>query len=260
MAKDKQVPESQDTATTTQGMPIMVHLREMRDRLIKSVIALVVTTGVSFYFADDIVEILRKPAGNINLIAIELVENISVFFKVSLAGGVVLAMPILVYQLFAFVTPALTRKEKRYVFTALPFIVVMFLAGLAFGYFVALPPALSFLTDFFTAQAETQIRISNYLTVVTRLLLGLGLVFEAPVLIMFLARIGVVSPQWLANKRKIWIVLAFVIAAFVTPTPDPINQSIVAIPLIVLLELSIFLSRFAYKKRMHPKEKEASAS
>jgi sec-independent protein translocase protein TatC len=260
MAKDKQAPEPQDDATTAQGMPIMVHLREMRDRLIKCVIALVITTGISFYFAEDIVEILRKPAGNINLIAIELVENISVFFKVSLAGGVVLAMPILVYQLFAFVTPALTRKEKRYVFTALPFIVIMFLVGLAFGYFVALPPALSFLTDFFTAQAETQIRISNYLTVVTRLLLGLGLVFEAPVLIMFLARIGVVSPEWLANKRKIWIVLAFVIAAFVTPTPDPINQSIVAIPLIVLLELSIFLSRFAYKKRVPAKEKEASAS
>ncbi len=253
MAEAKQTPEPE-----IQGVPIMTHLREMRDRLIKSVIALVITTAASFYFAEDIVEILRRPAGNIELIAIELVENISVFFKVSLAGGVILAMPILVYQLLAFIIPALTPKEKRYVFTMLPFIIFMFLCGIAFAYFVALPPALHFLTDFFTAQAATQIRISNYLSVVTRLILGLGLVFETPVIIMFLARVGVVSPQWLAGKRKVWVVLAFVIAAIVTPTPDPINQSIVAIPLILLLELSIFLSRFAYKKRA-PSKQQAKA-
>jgi sec-independent protein translocase protein TatC len=228
----------------------------MRDRLIKSVIALVVTTAIAFYFAEDFIEILRRPAGNIDLIAIELIENLSVFFKVSLAAGVILAMPILVYQLIAFIAPALTKKEKKYILAIMPFILVMFLAGLAFGYFVALPPALGFLTDFLTEQAETQIRISNYLTVVTRLLLGLGLVFEAPVIITFLARLGVVSPQWLASKRKFWIVLAFIIAAIVTPTPDPINQGIVAIPLIFLLELSILLSRLVYKPRNNSPQPE----
>ncbi|MDD3265037.1 MAG: twin-arginine translocase subunit TatC, partial [Dehalococcoidales bacterium] len=141
MAKGRQTAEAAQ-AVEPPSMPIMVHLKEMRDRLIKSVIAVVATTAVAFYFAEDIVGILKRPAGNIELIAIEMIENLSVFFKVSLAGGVVMAMPILVYQLFAFVVPALTSKEKRYILTMMPFIVFMFLCGIAFAYWVALPPAL----------------------------------------------------------------------------------------------------------------------
>ena len=133
MAKGRQTAEAAQ-AVEPPSMPIMVHLKEMRDRLIKSVFALVVTTSVAFYFAEDIVGILKGPAGNIDLIAIEMIENLSVFFKVSLAGGIVLAMPILIYQLFAFIIPALTNKEKRYIFTMLPFIVFMFLCGIAFAF------------------------------------------------------------------------------------------------------------------------------
>jgi len=241
----------------TQGMPIMVHLTEMRDRMIKSVVALVITTALAFIFAEDVIEFLRQPAGNVELIAIEMTENIGAFFRVSLASGVIMAMPVLVYQLFAFVAPALTSREKRYIFTILPFVVFMFLAGVAFAYYVAMPPAMGFLLEFLTEQAETQIRISNYLDVVTRLILGVGFIFETPVIIMFMARMGLVTPQWLASKRKWWIVLAFIVAAVVTPTFDPINQAVIAIPLILLLELSILLSRFVYKPR---KEKEQAAS
>ncbi len=241
-----------------QGMPIMVHLREMRDRLIKSVLALVVTTAVGFVFASQIIDLLKRPApAGIQLQAIEMVENLSVWFKVSLAAGVVMAMPILVYQLFAFVAPALTRKEKRYIFSILPFVVIMFLMGVAFAYFVALPPAMSFLFNFMADQAVPQIRISNYLDVVTRLILGVGFIFETPVIIMFMARLGLVTPQWLAARRKWWIIIAFIIAAIVTPTFDPINQSIIALPLILLLELSIILSRFVYKPRGKAVEQQA---
>jgi len=249
MAKTRPQKAANAAEIETQGAPIMVHLTEMRDRLIKSVVALVITTAVAFIFAEDIIEILRQPAGNVELIAIEMTENLGVFFRVSLAGGVVMAMPVLVYQLFAFVAPALTSREKRYVFTILPFVVFMFLAGVAFAYYVAMPPAMGFLLDFLTEQAETQIRISNYLDVVTRLILGVGFIFETPVIIMFMARMGLVSPQWLASKRRWWIVLAFIVAAIVTPTFDPINQAVIAIPLILLLELSILLSRFVYKPR-----------
>ncbi|MBN1369209.1 MAG: twin-arginine translocase subunit TatC [Dehalococcoidaceae bacterium] len=249
MAKTPPRNDSGAGETETQGMPIMVHLTEMRDRLIKSVVALVITTAVAFIFAESIIEFLKQPAGNVDLIAIELTENLGVFFRVSLAGGVIMAMPVLVYQLFAFVAPALTSREKRYVFTILPFVVFMFLAGVAFAYYVAMPPAMGFLLDFLKEQAETQIRISNYLDVVTRLILGVGFIFETPVIIMFMARMGLVTPQWLASKRRWWIVLAFVVAAIVTPTFDPINQSVIAIPLILLLELSILLSRFVYKPR-----------
>ncbi len=231
-------------------MPIMRHLREMRDRIFKSVIAIVITTALAFIFAPQIFEILKAPAGNIQLQAIEPTENMAIFFKVCLAVGIIAAMPFLVYQLFAFVAPGLTRKEKSYIYRILPGITIMFLLGVAFAYFIALPPALNFLQNFMSGIAQNQWRVSNYIDVVTRLIVAVGLIFETPIIIMFLSRMGLVSPQWLVRRRKIWIVLAFVIAAIITPTFDPINQSIIAIPLILLFELSIFLSRLVYKKRM----------
>jgi sec-independent protein translocase protein TatC len=233
-------------------MPIMAHLRELRDRVFKSVIALVIGTAIAFIFCPQILEFLKAPAGDIDLQAIELIENLAVYFNVSLAGGIIITMPFLVYQLFAFVSPGLTDKEKWYVYRILPAVTVMFLAGVVFAYFVALPPALGFLKNFLSGMAETQWRISNYFDIVTRLIVAVGLVFETPIIIMFMSRMGLVSPQWLARRRKIWIVLSFVIAAIITPTFDPINQTIIALPLIILLELSILLSRLVYKKRAEP--------
>ncbi len=238
-------------------MPIMRHLKEMRDRLSKSVIVLVITTALAFVFGEQILRILIVPAGNINLQAIELVENIAVYFKIALAGGVILAMPFLIYQLLAFVSPALTSKEKSYIYRILPFITIMFFGGVAFAYFVALPPALKFLLSWMSDIAEPQIRISDYVNIVTRMIISVGLIFETPVIIMFLSRMGIVTPQWLASKRKLWVVLAFVISALITPTFDPINQTIIALPLIILLELSILLSRFVYKKRVETAPAEA---
>jgi len=239
--------ESPQVAQDT--MPMMRHLREMRDRVARSVIVLVITTAIAFIFGEQILRILIIPAGGIQLQAIELVENLAVYFKVSLAGGIIIAMPFLVYQMFAFIGPALTSKEKSYVYRIIPFITVMFLVGVFFAYFVALPPALNFLTTWLSDVAEPQIRISDYVNIVTRMIVSVGLVFETPVIIMFMSRMGIVTPQWLARRRKLWVVLAFVIAAIITPTFDPINQTIIALPLIILLELSILLSRFVYKKR-----------
>ncbi len=238
-------------------MPMMMHLREMRDRIFKSVIAIVIGTVIGFIFGPQIIEILKVPAGGIDLQAIELIENIAVFFKVSLATGIIIAMPFLVYQLLAYVSPALTGKERSYIYRVLPAITIMFFGGVAFAYFVALPPALDFLLSFMSNIAEPSIRISNYINIVTRLIVSIGLIFETPIIIMFLTRMGIVSPQWLARRRKLWVVLAFVISALITPTFDPINQTIIALPLIVLLELSIFLSRFVYKKRAEQPQAEA---
>ena len=245
-------------ARDTEGrMPFMLHLKELRDRLMYSVIAVVLTTGLSLVLGNKIIEALIAPAGKeIHLVATELLENMSVWFKVSLWSGVILAMPFLVYQLFAYVSPGLTSKEKGMILRIIPAIALMFFAGVAFAYFVALPPALHFLYTFNQDIAETLIRIDNYISVVTRLILVVGLVFETPIIIMGLARLGVVSPQWLAARRRMWIIVAFIIAAIITPTFDPINQSIIAIPLILLLEVGILLSRLVYKKkRVVPTEK-----
>jgi len=230
-------------------LTFMGHIRELRGRLACSVLALVITTIISFVFADQIFHFLLKPAGNISLIYTEMTEMIGIYMIVSLAGGIVLAMPFFVYQIIMFVSPALTRREKRYVYIALPWITLMFIGGVAFGYYILLPPAMHFLLSFGSDIASPYIKIGNYITLVTRLLIAIGAVFETPVIITLLSQLGVVSPGWLAKKRKWAFLAAFILAAVITPTMDPINQSLVAGPLIVLYELSIWLSRLVYQRK-----------
>ena len=245
--------ETTSRKATAKKMPIMEHLVEMRDRLFKSVAAVIVTTILAFIFNDQIMDILLRPAPDgFNLQTITVMEPLSIFFKVSLAAGIVVAMPFLVYQLFAFVSPALTGKEKRYIYMILPAVTVMFFAGVAFAYFVALPRAMEFFATFGSGWVSIEPTISSYINIVTRLLIGVGLMFETPIIIMVLTRMGLVTPKWLAARRKLWIVLAFVIAALITPTFDPINQTIIALPLIVLLEMHIWLSKLVYKKKPEP--------
>jgi sec-independent protein translocase protein TatC len=232
--------------------PFMEHLKELRNRILYSAISVALGLGVGMIFGDQIIYLLKLPAGRIHLVTLDLIEPVSIYFKVSLTAGVIFSMPFLVYQLFAFVAPGLTPREKRFVFTLLPAITFMFLAGVAFAYFVALPPALGFLYHFNASIAQPLPSLSNYINIVTRIILIIGLIFETPLIIMALAKLGVVSPQWLASRRKWWIVIAFIIAAIVTPTPDPLNQTIVAVPLILLLELGILLSHLVYKKRQPP--------
>jgi len=234
--------------------PFMAHLKELRDRILHSAIAIAIGLGVGMIFGNQILYILKAPAAHIKLITTGLVEPVGVYFQVSLIAGVILAMPVLVYEIVAFVAPGLTPREKRLIFTILPAITFMFLCGVAFAYFIALPPAINFLYTFNSDVAEAMPTLSNYISIVTRILLIMGLVFETPLIIMLLAKMGAVSPQWLSARRKWWILLAFIIAAVATPTPDPLNMCIVAIPLILLLELGILLARLVYKKKREQPE------
>ncbi len=245
--------ETTSREATTEKMPIMEHLVEMRNRLFKSVAAVIVTTAFAFIFYNQIFEFLLAPApSGLELQTITVMEPLSIFFRVCLTAGIVVAMPYLVYQLFAFVSPALTAKEKRYIYWILPAVTAMFFVGVAFAYFVALPRAMGFFATFGSEWVNIEPTISSYINIVTRLMVGVGLMFETPIIIMFLARMGLVTPKWLAARRKLWIVLAFVIAALITPTFDPINQTIIALPLIILLELSIWLAKLVYKKKPEP--------
>ena len=228
-------------------LTVLGHLGELRSRLIKCVIAVAITSLISFIFAKQIFDILILPAGEIDLIYIEMTEMIGTYMRVSLASGIILAMPYLIYQVLMFVSPALTRKEKRYVYLILPWVTLMFIGGVAFSYFILIPPATKFLITFGSDIATPQIKIGNYISIVTRLLVAIGLVFELPVLTTFLARIGVITPKWLAYKRKLAIIFAFILAAIITPTFDPINQSLVAIPLVILYEMSIWLAKLVHR-------------
>ena len=227
---------------------ILVHLQELRRRLIRSVIAIAVASVIAFVFYDWIFYILKLPAEGISLIFIEMTEMLGTIMKVCLTAGIILAMPYLVFQGIMFVSPALTSKEKKYVYIIMPWIALMFMGGVAFAYFILIPPATRFLISFGSDIATPEIRVGNYISVVARLLLAIGIVFEMPVITTFLAKLGVLKPKWLSDHRKAAIIFAFILAAIITPTFDPINQSLVAIPLIVLYEMSIWLARLVYKK------------
>ena len=228
---------------------ILEHLAELRSRLFRAVIAVVITTIIAFVFADQIFHVLTLPAEGNQLIFIDLTEMFGMYMNVCLAAGIFLAMPYLVYQTLMFITPALTIKEKRYVYIIVPWIVFMFVAGVAFSYFVLLPPAINFFFSFGSNVATPQIRIGSYITVVTRVMLATGFIFELPVAATFLAKLGIITSEWLAGKRKWAVVLAFVLGAIITPTFDPLNQTLVAAPLIVLYEMSIWLAKLVQRKQ-----------
>ena len=228
---------------------ILDHLGEVRNRLIRSVIAIIITSVIAFIFYEQMFGILLYPAQGIELQAIKVTERLGAIMRVCLASGVILAMPYLTYEFIMFVSPALTRREKRYVYLILPWIALMFAGGVLFAYFIALPQAMKFLMTFGSEIATTGWTLSDYISIVTRLLLSVGLVFEMPVITTFLARLGIIKAQWLVDKRKAAIILAFIIAALITPTFDPINQSLVAAPLVVLYEISIWLAKLVQKRK-----------
>jgi len=183
-------------------LSLLGHIGELRNRLIRSVIALAITVSLSFIFYNQIFDIMLAPAPEgITLIYTEMTEMIGTTMKVAMTSGIILAVPYLTYEVIMFVSPALTSKEKKYVLLILPWIALMFAAGVVFTYFVLLPPMINFLLTFGSDIATPQIKIGNYISLVTRLLLAFGIVFEAPVVTTFLARIGVLNPAWLAGKR-----------------------------------------------------------
>ena len=232
-----------------QKTSVLDHLRELRRRLLWSVVVVVIAAFACFFFVEQIFEILKAPAGDINLIFIEMTEGFTTYMKISLVGGIVLSMPFLIYQFVMFVIPALTRRERKSVFILLPVITVMFAGGILFAYYYLLPPAVGFLLTFGTEVAEPQIRMSNYVDFMTRLLLAIGIMFELPVVTSFLARMGVITSKWLAERRRVMIIFSFVLAAFITPTPDAVNQSIVAGTMIILYEISIWLAKLMQRRR-----------
>ncbi|HEX5417621.1 MAG TPA: twin-arginine translocase subunit TatC [Chloroflexota bacterium] len=226
-------------------LTLVEHLMELRSRLTKCAYALVVGTVIGLIFSDFIFGLLKHPApANIDLVAIEMTEMFMVYFKVAIMTGVAIGMPVFVYQIFAFVAPGLTRKERRWVFRLLPLVSFFFVLGMAFAYFVVLPFAIHYLLTF-SDIAKPTIRITDYVGFVTTVELWLGAAFETPLIIYMLAKLNVVSVERLTKYRKYAILAVFIIAAAITPTPDPFNQTLVAIPLYLLYELGILFARIA---------------
>ncbi len=239
-------------ASGSQKVTVTEHLHELRRRLLRSVIAVLITTTASFFFAEKIFTILKSPAGDIQLIRTEVVEMLGVYMKVSLYSGLALALPFIVYQLVMFLRPGMAAKEKKYLYILLPSVAVSFLAGSTFAFFFILPPALKFLLGFGEDIAIPLIRVGNYVSLVVTLIFWIGVAFEIPLVIFFLAKLHLVSPRMLARGRRYAILAAFVLGAIITPTIDPINQSIVAGMIVVLYELGILFARLAWREEPKP--------
>jgi sec-independent protein translocase protein TatC len=167
--------------------------------------------------------------------------------KASLLVGVFASTPFLLWQLVRFVSPGLKRQEKRYLYSLMPISLVVFACGAAFGYYVLFPPAVTFLINFGSGVATPLIRIGSYVNLMVSLLFWMGLMFEIPVVLFFLSKVGVVTPKFLSRNRRWAVVLAFVLGALITPTFDPINQVFVALPIILLYELGVILVKIGVR-------------
>lgn len=227
---------------------LLGHLREFRSRIFKGAIAVIIGVIICFIFHNWIFYILKYPATGIRFYAFQVTEGMSTIMLVSFVGGVILAMPVLIYQGIMFVAPALTKQEKKWVLIIVPWVFIMFLGGVVFGYFLLAPWTIWFLDNFTSGVASFYPSIGNYVGFIAKLLLITGLVFEMPVISTFLARFGLLKPEWLTRKRSMAIIIAFVAAAAITP-PDPITQVLLAIPLILLYEMSILLAKLVYRQR-----------
>ncbi len=228
------------------------HFNELRRRLLIIVAALFVTTFASFYFAPKFIDWLAIPAGGTQkLIALEVTESVGVFMRVSLLSGLILALPLVVYQILAFVLPALNENERRIFDRTAPVVTVtaslLFIGGAAFAYFVMLPVSIPFLTTFLGI--TTNLRLGSYLNFVTGLMFWLGVGFETPIVVYFLARLNIVSSQALLRQWRIAVVVIAIAAAIITPTVDPVNMSLLMAPLIILYFISVLFARIAQKPR-----------
>ena len=231
-------------------MSFLDHLEELRWRLIYAVIGIFIGAVVAWIFIEPLVNyILLKPAKD----AGTLLQNLKpfgqliLFIQVAVIAGIILSLPNIFYQLWKFIAPALQKTEKKYIFGVVFFTSICFLAGVVFAFFVILPLALQFVSEFGTEDIVNNFAINEYMNIIISLMLGAGLVFELPMLSFFLTKLGILTPTFMRKYRKYAIVVLLIFSAMFTP-PDPASQIMLGVPLVLLYEISIFISKISMKK------------
>ncbi len=249
-------------------MPFTEHLTDLRKRIIYSLIAVLIGFIVSFTYSEEIFKVFTLPlraelhfsmrnpfisfvpskARTASLVFLAPAEAFWMHLKISLVMGLILALPVILHQIWKFVAPGLLPKERKYVG---PFVIsatLLFLFGASFCFLIVLPFAMGFLLTYKTASMTPMLSVGSYVDFCLKFILAFGAVFELPIVIIFLTRMGIVTPKTLAKNRKYAILLAFVIAAVLTPTPDAFNQTLMAVPIIFLYEAGIHVSKFFMRK------------
>lgn len=227
-----------------QKFTLVEHLEELRGRVFKSVLAIIIASCALYGFVGKIYESLIKPVGRLVFIAPHeaFISNI----KIAFFSGIFLSSPIILYQIWRFIATALTRNERKYTLLFGIFSLIFFIIGTLFGYFIIAPIGIKFLLGFATDILAPMITVSKYISFVGMLTLTFGLIFQLPLASLFLTKIGVVTPQTLSSKRKHAIVSMFIAAALLTP-PDIVTQCLMAVPLLILYEIGIIFSKLVYR-------------
>jgi sec-independent protein translocase protein TatC len=246
------------------SMSFLSHLEELRRRIIHAIIYVAGGFGVCWWFHEQIFDYMQRPIMfalknnglQQKLTYLNPTEPFNMYLKISLIAGLFLACPFVLYQVWAFVVPGLYKRERKYVFPFMAFTPTLFLAGGYFGYKLVYPAALNFLIEF-SKQFTPMITITEYTDLFMVIILGMGLIFEMPILIFFLALVGIVNAGWMWRNFRYSILVIFIIAAIVTPTTDILNMCIFAAPMIVLYLFSIGIAYFvhpSYRRKAKAKE------
>jgi sec-independent protein translocase protein TatC len=256
-------PVEQQSQDELKGMSFLGHLEELRMRIIRAAIAVAVGFGICWYYSQQIYRVIQKPIitalehnglGGTKLAYMSPTDVFNMYMKIGFFGGIVLAAPFILLQLWGFISPGLYKHEKKYV---VPFMVTsmgLFIAGGAFGYFIAFPAALDFLIGY-SKDFNPVIAIDQYTNLFLVIIMGLGTIFELPILVFFLALTGMVSAGFMWKNFRYSILGIFVLAAILTPTTDIMNMCLFAAPMILLYVLSIGIAW-----RVHPAQRKARAA
>jgi sec-independent protein translocase protein TatC len=231
------------------NMSFLEHLVELRGRLAKSALALLLASAGCFFVARPILLFLLSPMGDYPVIAPRPTASIGIFMRISLIAGVVVATPVITYQLLRFITPGLTRRERRSLYWIIPGITFSFLGGAAFAYYVMVPAAIPFLLGFLSDIVQPTWMVDEYIPFVLSLIFWVGVSFEMPLICFFLAQLGLITSRQLLQGWRIALIGIAVLSAAITPTPDPFNMMLVMVPLLLLYGLGIILAWIAGRQR-----------
>lgn len=226
-------------------MPLTAHLAELRSCLLKSIASLLAGTACSYAFMDVILSLLTAPAEN--LYYMRPAEAFVIYLKIAVTGGFVLASPVILYQAYNFIRPALTLRESVAVLYSLPLVLLLGISGMVFSYTFVFPRSLDFFLSFAQGKLSPMLSIESYLSFMLMLVVPFAIIFNIPVLILLLGKLQLVTAAGLKHFRKHIILAAFILAAFITPTPDIITQVLLALPMVILYELSITILNFIMK-------------
>ena len=232
-------------------MSFLEHLEEFRWRILYLLIGVFLGTIISWIFIDfliDYVLLIPAKSAKIHLQNLKPFGQLFLFFQVAIIGGFILSIPNVFYQLWKFISPALRDGEKKYISAIVFFSSICFLSGIVFAYFVMLPLTLAFAGEFGTTTIENNFAIDEYFSIIISVMLAAGVIFELPMLSFFLSKLGIITPKFMRKYRRHSIVGILIVAAVLTPGADPLAQLLLAIPLVLLYEISIFVSKYSQKK------------